>query len=53
MEPLWHGEFGNHFNANIEEEETILTSYGSYGQYEGRLSREGFKGLFQPSSLKE
>ena len=52
MEPLWHGEFGNHFNANMEEEGTILASYGSYGQYEGRPLKRGFHGAIPTTKLK-
>ena len=52
MTPLWDDKFENHFNANMKEEGTILTSYGSYGQYEGRLLKRGFHGAIPTTKLE-
>ena len=52
MEPLWHGEFENHFNANMEEKGTILASYGLYGQYEGKPLKRGFHEAIPTTKLE-
>ena len=36
----------------MKEEETILASYGSYGQYEGRPLKRGFHGAILTTKLE-
>ena len=48
----WNDEFKKYFNTNMEEEGTILASYGSHGQYEGKPIKRGFYGAITTTKIE-